>query len=103
VLGTVGGVGLVVGPVGLLAQWRLRDRDLKDPAQSGMDLSFVAMLLVTSVTGLLLELLRSAPVMPALLVIHLGFVLGLFATLPYGKFVHGLYRAAALWKFSSEA
>jgi len=102
VLGAIGGIGLVIGPVGLLAQYRMRDVDLKDPTQSGMDLSFIAMLLMTSVTGLLLLLLRGATMMPALLVIHLGFVLGLFATLPFGKFVHGVYRTAALLKFSSE-
>ena len=93
----------VVGPVGLLAQSRLRDRELNDPAQTGMDASFIMMLLMTSVTGLLLLLLRGATMMPALLVVHLGFVLGLFVTMPYGKFVHGLYRTAALMKFSSEA
>lgn len=103
VLGAIGGVGLVVGPAGLLAQSRLRDRELNDPAQTGMDASFIVMLLMTSVTGLLLLLLRGATMMPALLVVHLGFVLGLFVTLPYGKFVHGLYRTAALMKFSSEA
>jgi citrate/tricarballylate utilization protein len=102
VLGAIGGIGLVVGPVGLLAQNRLRDADLKDPAQSGMDVAFIVMLLMTSVTGLLLLLLRGATMMSALLVIHLGFVLGLFVTLPFGKFVHGIYRTAALLKFSSE-
>ena len=102
VLGTIGGVGLVVGPVGLLAQYRTRDAELKDPAQSGMDVAFIVMLLMTSVTGLLLLSLRGAAMMPALLVIHLGFVLALFLTLPYGKFVHGIYRTAALLKFSSE-
>jgi citrate/tricarballylate utilization protein len=101
-LGTVGGIGLVVGPAGLLAQYRLRDRELKDPAQSGLDLSFIVMLFMTSATGLMLLLLRGASTMPLLLVIHLGFVLGLFVTLPYGKFVHGIYRTAALLKFSSE-
>jgi citrate/tricarballylate utilization protein len=50
----------------------------------------------------MLLLLRGASTMPLLLVIHLGFVLGLFVTLPYGKFVHGIYRTAALLKFSSE-
>jgi citrate/tricarballylate utilization protein len=30
-------------------------------------------------------------------------VLGLFLTLPYGKFVHGFYRMAALLKFSTES
>ena len=34
--------------------------------------------------------------MPYLLIVHLGIVLALFLTLPYGKFVHGLYRVAAL-------
>jgi citrate/tricarballylate utilization protein len=102
VLGVVGGAGLLVGPVGLLVQYRLRDRELRDRAQSGMDVSFIVMLFMTSVTGLLLLVLRGSTMMPALLVIHLGFVLGLFVTLPYGKFVHGIYRAAALLKFSSE-
>jgi citrate/tricarballylate utilization protein len=41
--------------------------------------------------------------MPTVLVVHLGFVLGLFLTLPYGKFVHGLYRMAALLRFATEA
>jgi len=102
VLGTIGGIGLVVGPLGLLAQYRARDLALKDPAQSSMDLSFIVMLLMTSVTGLLLLLLRDSTMMPPVLVIHLGFVLGLFLTLPYSKFVHGIYRTAALLKFSSE-
>jgi citrate/tricarballylate utilization protein len=35
-------------------------------------------------------------VMGPLLIVHLGAVLALFVTLPYGKFVHGLYRVAAL-------
>jgi citrate/tricarballylate utilization protein len=41
--------------------------------------------------------------MALLLIVHLGFVLGLFVTMPYGKFVHGLYRTAALLKYGSEA
>ena len=102
ILGTLGGVGLVVGPIGLLAQHARRDPELCDPAQRSMDLSFILMLFMTSVTGLLLLLLRGQRVMPALLAIHLGFVLGLFLTLPYGKFVHGIYRTAALLKFSTE-
>jgi len=103
VLGTVGGAGLLVGPLGLLAERRRRDPDLGDPAQAGLDVSFIVMLVLTSATGLLLLALRSRPSMPALLVVHLGFVLGLFVTLPYGKFVHGLYRLAALFRFSTEA
>ncbi len=37
-----------------------------------------------------------------LLAVHLGFVMGLFLVLPYGKFVHGLRRTAALVPNASE-
>jgi citrate/tricarballylate utilization protein len=40
--------------------------------------------------------------MPVLLAIHLGVVLALFLTLPYGKFVHGLYRYLALSRHARE-
>jgi citrate/tricarballylate utilization protein len=45
---------------------------------------------------MLLLVLRETAAMGALLRIHLGVVLGLFLTLPYGKFVHGIYRSGAL-------
>jgi citrate/tricarballylate utilization protein len=37
-----------------------------------------------------------------LLAVHLGFVMGFFLTLPYGKFAHGVYRCAALLKHAIE-
>jgi citrate/tricarballylate utilization protein len=40
--------------------------------------------------------------MALLLAIHLGTVMGLFLTLPYSKFAHGLYRCAALLKWTIE-
>jgi len=40
--------------------------------------------------------------MALLLALHLGCVMALFATLPYGKFAHGIYRAAALLKWAIE-
>ena len=101
-LGTVGGVGLLVGPAGLLIQRRLRDPELGDSAQRGLDESFIALLFLTSVTGLALLVLRHRAIMGVLLIVHLGAVLALFLTLPYGKFVHGLYRTAALLKYSGE-
>ena len=61
-----------------------------------MDVAFTAMLLLTSGSGLLLLVLRETAAMGWLLVVHLGFVMALFLTLPYGKFVHGVYRSAAL-------
>jgi citrate/tricarballylate utilization protein len=102
ILGSAGGVGLVVGPVGLLLQRRRRDVALTDPAQRGLDESFLALLLLTSLTGLLLLVLRHEAAMGILLIVHLAIVLALFLTLPYGKFVHGFYRTAALLKFRKE-
>ena len=103
VLGTAGGVGLLIGPSGLLLLRRKRDEALGDSAQVGLDVSFSLMLMLTSVTGLLLLVLRERSVMPALLMIHLGIVLALFLTLPYAKFVHGVYRVAALVTFAMES
>jgi citrate/tricarballylate utilization protein len=101
-LGTAGGLGLVIGPAGLLALRRRRDPVLSAAGQQGLDESFIVLLLVTSLTGLALLVLRTQAVMATLLVVHLGAVLALFVTLPYGKFVHGIYRAAALVKYAAE-
>jgi citrate/tricarballylate utilization protein len=102
VLGTVGGIGLLVGPAGLLAERGKRDAALGDAAQAGMDVSFITLLFLTSLTGLLLLVLREQAVMGPLLILHLGVVLALFVTLPYGKFVHGLYRLAALIHYARD-
>jgi citrate/tricarballylate utilization protein len=96
VLGTVGGVALLVGPPGLLWLKAKRDRALQDEKQLGMDAAFLVLLLMTSLTGLLLLALRQTWLMGVVLAVHLGMVLGLFLTLPYGKFVHAIYRFAAL-------
>ena len=101
-LGTVGGVGLLAGPAGLAWLKRRRDPELADPAQRGMEAGFLALLFLTSLTGLALLAFRETVAMGMLLVAHLGVVLALFATLPYGKFVHALYRLAALARFHLE-
>ena len=36
------------------------------------------------------------------LCLHLGAVIALFATLPYGKFAHGIFRTAALLRHNAE-
>lgn len=102
VLGTAGGIGLLVGPAGLLAaKWR-RDPALAAGDRFGMDAAFLAMLFLTSLTGLLLLALRATSAMGILLAVHLAVVLALFLSMPYGKFVHGLYRFAALVKYAAE-
>jgi citrate/tricarballylate utilization protein len=101
-LGTIGGVGLLVGPVGLYCVARSRDRLLKDQNQTGMDVAFIVLLVLTALTGLLLLAFRETAAMGLLLIVHLGAVLALFLALPYGKFVHGIYRSAALVKHALE-
>ena len=95
-LGTVGGLGLTIGAAGLLLERRRRDPALVEATQAALDGSFVTLLLLTALSGLLLLALRHSSAMGWLLGAHLGIVLALFVSLPYGKFVHGFYRAAAL-------
>jgi len=99
VLGSLGGAALLAGCAGLWTVRAGRDQALGDPAQDGLDRSFLVLLFVTSATGLALLVLRESSLMGRLLALHLGSVMALFVTLPYGKFVHGFYRLAALWVY----
>lgn len=102
VLGTAGGVGLIIGTAGLLyLKWK-SDRAPADASMLNMDVAFLLLLFLTSFTGLGLLALRETAAMGTLLVIHLGFVAGLFITAPYGKFAHVVYRYAALVRYSIE-
>jgi citrate/tricarballylate utilization protein len=73
-----------------------------DARATGMDVAFIVMLFLTSLTGIALLVLRATAAMPLLLALHLGVVFALFITIPYGKFVHGLYRFAALVRYAKE-
>jgi citrate/tricarballylate utilization protein len=101
-LGIAGGIGLLVGPVGLF-QLNLRRHPLHgDASQKPMDRAFIALLFFTSLTGLALMIWRDTTAMALMLAVHLGVVMALFATLPYGKFAHGVFRCAALLKWAIE-
>jgi citrate/tricarballylate utilization protein len=102
VLGTLGGIGLLIGPAGLLVEKMKRDPVLVDQARAGMDVAFIAMLFLTGLTGLALLLWRDTSAMGPLLALHLGVVFALFITMPYGKFVHGIYRYVALVRYARE-
>ncbi|MBR8157677.1 tricarballylate utilization 4Fe-4S protein TcuB [Burkholderia cenocepacia] len=101
-LGTAGGIGLLIGPAGLWWLNLRRDPARTDPAQRPMDRGFIALLMLVSGSGLALLVWRDTSAMATLLAVHLGIVMALFATLPYGKFAHGIFRCAALLKSSIE-
>jgi citrate/tricarballylate utilization protein len=67
-----------------------------------MDRAFIVLLFLISASGLALLAYRDTGAMHILLAIHLGFVMGFFLTMPYGKFAHGFYRIAALLKNAIE-
>lgn len=101
-LGTVGGLALVAGAAGLLVERKKKDPALLPRGADAMGLAFTWMLLLSGATGLVLLVFRATPAMGVLLAVHLGVVFALFLSLPYGKFVHGIYRAAALVRHAHE-
>ena len=101
-LGTVGGIGLLIGPAGLLYLNLRRNAEHGDATQKPMDRAFIVLLFCISASGLALLAYRDTASMAILLAIHLGFVMAFFLTMPYGKFGHGFYRIAALLKNSVE-
>ena len=103
VLGTVGGIILCIGTAGLFVEKRRMNAGVRYEAGLGMDYAFIVSLFLVSFTGLVLLALRESSFMGLTLAIHLGLVYGFFLILPFSKFVHGLYRFAALVASAGEA
>ena len=101
-LGVAGGIGLLIGPAGLFILNIRRHPDHGDRAQKAMDHGLIWLLFFTSLTGLALLVWRDTSAMTILLAVHLGVVMALFLTMPYGKFAHGIFRSAALLKWAIE-
>jgi citrate/tricarballylate utilization protein len=99
--GTAGGLAILVGTAGLFRLKLVRDPRPTVPALLGMEVVFSGQLFLVSLSGLLLAL-RQTTAMGVLLALHLGFVASLFLSFPYGKFVHGIYRFAALVRYAAE-
>jgi citrate/tricarballylate utilization protein len=101
-LGTAGGIGLVVGTAGLFWLKLSGDQAPQSARLLGADSGLLLLLMLIAMTGLLLLAVRATGAMGTVLAVHLGFVLALFVTMPYSKFVHGLYRAGALIRHAIE-
>jgi citrate/tricarballylate utilization protein len=101
-LGLAGGLGLLLGPAGLLWLNLRRNPEHGDENQKPMDRGFIALLFLVSASGLALLAFRETSALGLLLAIHLGLVMAFFLTMPYSKFAHGIFRSAALLKYSIE-
>jgi citrate/tricarballylate utilization protein len=101
-LGTVGGILLMIGTIGLFAMKLVDDPMPAVRRLLGGEVALLALLALSSLTGLVLLALRGTGAMELALAVHLGFILALFLALPYSKMVHGVYRSAALLRRAAE-
>jgi citrate/tricarballylate utilization protein len=101
-LGSVGGVLLLIGTIGLFAMKLVDDPMPAVRRLLGGDVALLLLLALAALSGLLLLALRSTGAMGVALAVHLGFILALFLALPYSKMVHGVYRSAALLRSAVE-
>jgi citrate/tricarballylate utilization protein len=102
VMGTIGGIALLAGTAGLLYLKTKMDREPATVKSAAIDFGFLILLFMVSLTGLLLLVFRETSAMGTLFAVHLGCVAGFFLTMPYGKFIHAIFRYAALVKNAAE-
>ncbi len=97
ILGNLSAVALLVGTAILVVE-RLKDPD-RVGRTTAFDTFFLVVVALVVLTGTLVEVARltlPAAVGLPMYVVHLSLVLTLFATFPYSKFAHMLYRTLAL-------
>ena len=98
-LGCIGGLGLIAGPIGLLVLAQRQHSATTTRTTQDLGAALCVNLLAISITGFALLIARETPFMGTLLAVHLGLVLAFFLGLPYGKLIHVGYRLLALLKY----
>jgi quinone-modifying oxidoreductase subunit QmoC len=97
ILGNLSGLAVIVAVV-VFAYRRIADQD-KAGKSTYSDWLFLSILLLTTLTGFLCEMLRlvAAPGLayPAY-VVHLALIFFLLVYIPYSKFAHLVYRTTAM-------
>ena len=96
VLGSIGGMAMIVGTTGLLFLKVRSPRELVAQQMWRLDVAFLVALDLASISGMALLGLRETPFMPATLLVHLASLAALYVTAPYGKFGHAVYRSLAI-------
>lgn len=100
--GIIGGIGMVVGTAGLLVMKAYSDAEPTDDKSKEMDYVFLALLNLAALSGILTLALRGTRGLGFMLLIHVAIITGFFCSLPYGKFVHSIYRSLAIVKYRLE-
>lgn len=102
-LGAGGGVAMLAGIGGLLTIEQRADKQPSDPHEIQLNVAFLILLALVTLSGLAVLALRDTAAMGGLLVLHLGLVFGFFLALPFTKAIHAPFRAAALLRAAAEA
>ncbi len=95
-LGVSGGVLLSNGTAAMLLLKFKAESELGSVARRAGEYAFIALLFMTSTTGLILYWSAGTVLASSSLIIHLAFIAVFFVSLPYSKMVHGFFRLAAL-------
>jgi ferredoxin len=98
-LGTVGGILLTYGTLTMMVE-RLRKSDVSTKHTLFTDWMFLALLLLTGLTGFFLEAFSygsAAWLTDYALAAHLVVVFELLILAPFTKFAHAIYRPFAIW------
>ncbi len=101
-LGTAGGLLMLVGTIGLVGMKFVDDPVPNVRRLLGGDIALLLLLAMVALTGMILLAVRATGAMGLAMAVHLGFILAFFLVLPYSKMVHGIYRSAALLRHAIE-
>jgi citrate/tricarballylate utilization protein len=102
IAGTIGGVGLLTGCVGLLLIKARSSRVTSIAQMTVKDYGLLTALTFLALSGLAVLLTRDTAAFGIVLLIHLAAVILSFASAPYSKFVHVVFRFAALVRDNAE-
>jgi citrate/tricarballylate utilization protein len=101
--GVIGGIGLVTGSAGLLLLKTRSSRITSVAEMTVKDYGLLVALTFLGVSGLATLLVRDTPAYGIVLLVHLSAVMLSFASAPYSKFSHLVYRFLAIVRDNLEA